>query len=217
MSAAYQVAKSPLNTTFGDFDFYCFSWGSHEEENILCQHKTPYTGGTPLVRVQSACYTAEIFRSLDCDCHAQLKRSLERIQVEGGLLIYMLCDGRGAGLLNKVKGLALGHSEGLDTSDAFRALGLEQDPRRYDRVVEVLKHFGLDRIRLLTNNPRKIDGLVASGIAVERNPLEIPATETSRPYLRTKAEKMGHLFDQFGKPDRLLHGGDAGKRLPQPR
>jgi GTP cyclohydrolase II len=125
MSANYQIAKSPLKTTFGNFEFCCFSWGKHEEDNIVCQHKLPYSGVAPLVRVQSACYTAEIFRSLDCDCHAQLKWSLERIQAEGGVLIYMLCDGRGAGLLNKVKGLALGHSEGLDTSDAYRALGLE--------------------------------------------------------------------------------------------
>jgi GTP cyclohydrolase II len=198
MSLSYQVAKTPLRTAFGDFDFYCFSWGAHEEENILCEQKTPYMSKAPLVRVQSACYTAEIFRSTDCDCHAQLAQSLRRIQAEGGLLVYSLCDGRGAGLLNKVRGLALGEERGLDTSDAYHHLGLDQDPRTYDRVVEVLHYFDMNQIRLLTNNPRKIDGLIAGGIAVEREPLEIGSTENSRPYLETKARKMGHILSEFG-------------------
>ncbi len=197
MSPSYQVARTPLQTAFGAFDFHCFSWGDHEEDDILCQHKTPYNHGVPLVRVQSACYTAEIFRSTDCDCHAQLAQSLRRIQAEGGLLIYMLCDGRGAGLLNKVRGLTLGHSQGFDTSEAYRHLGLEQDPRTYDRVVEVLRHFDVQRLKLLTNNPRKVGGLAAGGLAVEREPLEVGSTEASRPYLQTKAQKMGHMLSEF--------------------
>jgi GTP cyclohydrolase II len=197
MSPNYQVARTPLQTAFGEFEFYCFSWGGHEEDNILCQHKTPYRHPKPLVRVQSACYTAEIFRSTDCDCHAQLARSLRCIQAEGGLLIYMLCDGRGAGLLNKTRGLALGHTHGLDTSDAYRSLGLEQDPRTYDRVVEVLRYFGVQRLRLLTNNPRKVSGLTSGGLDVEREPLEVASTEASRSYLQTKARKMGHMLQQF--------------------
>ncbi|WP_353222488.1 hypothetical protein [Salinisphaera sp. C84B14] len=148
----------------------------------------------PLIRVQSACYTAEIFRSLDCDCHAQLAKSQRLIGDRGGYLIYMLCDGRGAGLLNKLRGMALGEKEGLDTSDAYRKLGLPQDPRSYERVSEVIKFFGFLNIKLLTNNPRKIEGLRGAGIEVEREPLEIDSTDESRSYLHTKAHKMGHLL-----------------------
>src|SRR5215469_16569957 len=96
----YELASTELTTKFGVFELHCFSWGLHEEDNILCLVKRPL-GPAALTRVQSACYTAEIFRSLDCDCHEQLTQSMQRIAIEGGLLIYMLCDGRGAGLLRK--------------------------------------------------------------------------------------------------------------------
>jgi GTP cyclohydrolase II len=119
---------------------------------------------------------------------------MKRICKDGGLLIYMLCDGRGAGLYKKVLGLELGRTMGLDTSDAYRELGLEQDPRSYEHVVEILKHFEIDEVRLLTNNPRKLEGLKRGGITVEREPLEIPPTPDSLPYLQTKKVKMGHLL-----------------------
>lgn len=192
----FKVSSTKLKTRFGDFDFYCFSWGKHEEDNVLCQLKRPYPR-RPLVRIQSACYTAEIFRSSDCDCHQQLERSLRRISREGGVFIYMLCDGRGAGLYKKVLGLELGRVKGLDTSDAYRHLGLKQDPRDYARVVQILKHWEIDGVRLLTNNPRKINGLQKAGISVSRESLEIPATPASRGYLRTKGKKMGHMLRQF--------------------
>lgn len=152
-----------------------------------------------LCRIQSACYTAEIFRSLDCDCHEQLELSLTRIQSEGGLLIYVLSDGRGAGLLTKIRGLELGRIEGLDTSDAYTRLGVAQDPREYSRAAYVLRHMEITRVRLLTNNPRKIEGLAICGIQVERESLEIQATPNSAPYLQTKAKKMGHMLSQFLK------------------
>ena len=193
MEQHYKLSHTTLETIYGSFEFSCFSWGTHEEDNILCARNASHAG-SPLVRVQSACYTAEIFRSTDCDCHEQLEESLRRIALEGGLLVYMLCDGRGAGLYQKVLGLELGRTKGLDTSDAYRALGLEQDPRTYDRVGQVLNHFGITAVRLLTNNPRKISGLEKFGIAVTREPLEIPATSTSQPYLQTKKQKMGHLL-----------------------
>jgi 3,4-dihydroxy 2-butanone 4-phosphate synthase/GTP cyclohydrolase II len=106
----------------------------------------------------------------------------------------MLCDGRGAGLYKKVLGLELGRTMGLDTSDAYRELGLEQDPRSYERAVEILRHFRIDAVRLLTNNPRKLEGLRRGGITVDREPLEIPSTPESLPYLQTKKLKMGHLL-----------------------
>ena len=111
----------------------------------------------------------------------------------------MLSDGRGAGLLNKTKGLELGRAEGLDTSDAYHRLGIPQDPREYSRVAYVLTHLHVGRIRLLTNNPRKIEGLKACGIGVQRESLEVPATPHSASYLETKARKMGHMLSQFGR------------------
>ena len=110
----------------------------------------------------------------------------------------MLCDGRGAGLLNKVKGMELGFQQGLDTSEAYKHLGLEQDPRDYNRVVKILNYFSVSEIRLLTNNPRKITGISGSGIKVNRMPLEIPSTNSSEAYLKTKAKKMGHILSEFG-------------------
>ena len=196
MIERYQVRSTRLTTHYGEFEFHCFSWGPHEEDNILCLVKHPITG-QPLVRVQSACYTAEIFRSLDCDCHEQLEESLARIRSEGGIFIYVVCDGRGAGLLKKTEGLELGRTNGLDTSEAYRQLGLEQDPREYRRVVEILRHFNIGSVRLLTNNPRKLDGLSKGGIVTHREPLEIPATVHSKSYLKTKAIKMGHLLSEF--------------------
>ncbi|MFY4803731.1 GTP cyclohydrolase II [Aliarcobacter butzleri] len=192
----FEVEKTKLNTKYGVYNFYCFSWGKHEEDNILVlENKSD--SHTPLVRVQSACYTAEIFRSLDCDCHAQLSTSQKLISKEGGLLIYMLVDGRGAGLLNKIKGMELGFTHNLDTSEAYKFLGLEQDPREYDRVYDILSYFKIKKIKLLTNNPRKVSKLENIGISVTRIPLEIRSTNESKPYLKTKASKMGHMLSEF--------------------
>ncbi len=195
-SHEYEIESTVLSTKYGEFEFFCFSWGVHEEENILVLRNNTYKNN-PIVRIQSACYTAEIFRSLDCDCHSQLSKSQELIASKGGYLIYMLCDGRGAGLLNKFKGLELGRKHGMDTSDAYGHLKLEQDPREYSKAIEILKYFSLPSIRLLTNNPRKMNSISSSGIEVTRVPLEIASTEHSKPYLETKARKMGHLLSEF--------------------
>lgn len=117
------------------------------------------------------------------------------------MVVYMICDGRGAGLLTKIRGLALGDRLGLDTHDAYLQLGVPVDPRDYHRVALVLKELGVQRVQLLTNNPRKVDGLAAEGLDVDRVPLEIPPTEDSRPYLHTKQQKMGHLFGFVGLSD----------------
>lgn len=193
---SYEVESTTLNTKYGSFKFQCFSWGEHEEDNILVLSNDT-NSDVPLVRIQSACYTAEIFNSLDCDCHEQLITSQKLIAKDGGLLIYMLCDGRGAGLLNKVKGMEMGYTRGLDTSDAYKALGLEQDPRDYGRICDILSYFSLNNIKLLTNNPRKVAGLEKSGIQVQRVSIEIESTDNSRSYLQTKAAKMGHMLSEF--------------------
>lgn len=192
----FEKAVTKITTQYGEFDFICYSWGKHEEDNILCLSKIKKNENV-LTRIQSACYTAEIFRSLDCDCHEQLEKSIKLISEEGGILIYMLCDGRGAGLLNKVKGLELGRKKGLDTSEAYKQLNIPQDPREYNKVVLILNDLEIKSIRLLTNNPRKIEGIASSNIQVIRVPLEIQATPHSKSYLETKTAKMGHLMNQF--------------------
>lgn len=191
-----KIASCKINSIYGDFELYCFNFGQHEDENILCL-EAETSSKRPLVRVQSACFTAEIFRSKDCDCHEQLETSLIKIQEEGGYLIYLLQDGRGAGIFEKVKGMKLGETKGLDTADAYQHLGLELDPRKYDQLKVVFKHFKIKGVRLLTNNPRKIKGLKNIGINVDREPLEIKPTDDSVSYLKTKKNKLGHLFSEF--------------------
>ncbi|PSB37496.1 GTP cyclohydrolase II [Aphanothece minutissima] len=197
ISSTPRVASTMLTTAYGIFDFHCFSWGDHEEDNVLCMSRLEQSTLPHLCRIQSACYTAEIFQSLDCDCHEQLDFSLKRISIEGGLLIYCLCDGRGAGLYTKTLGLELGRTLGLDTSEAYEHLGVPQDPRTYDRASYILRFFDIKSVRLLTNNPRKILGLSAFGISVVRESLEVSATDYSADYLRAKKFKMGHLLSQF--------------------
>ena len=132
-SITFEHEECDLNTEYGFGRFHCFAFGSHEEDNILCLEAGDVVEDA-IVRVQTACYTGAIFQSKDCDCHEQLHRSLGQIFREGGLFIYMICDGRGAGLLRKVEGLALGDREGIDTHDAYIRMGLEPDPRSYVQV-----------------------------------------------------------------------------------
>ena len=190
---SYRLASSPLKTSYGHFEMSCFNWEDHEDENILGL-TVPWGSSVPLVRMQSACFTAEIFRSTDCDCHEQLETSLDLIQQSGGLFIYLLQDGRGAGIYPKTRALELGSTKGLDTADAYDFLGISRDPRIYHKAVMVLRHFGVAKLKLPTNNPRKISGLEREGIQVIRMPLEIEPTEDSLQYLRTKKTKMGHML-----------------------
>lgn len=196
-----KVASTKLKTRHGDFDLHCFAWSEHEEDNVLCLSTKLVPDNATLCRLQSACYTAEIFQSLDCDCHEQLHQSLAQIQRDGGVLVYLLCDGRGAGLFTKTLGLELGRTEGLDTSEAYQRLGVPQDPRDYSRAAYALDQLGVSHVRLLTNNPRKLTGLAEHGIVTEHVSLEILATPDSAPYLETKATKMGHLLAQFATRD----------------
>lgn len=192
-----KMANSPLNTKYGLFNLYVFSWSDNEQDNVLALESN-FAGRTPLVRVQSACYTGEIFESTDCDCHWQLEMGLHRIQKEGGIFIYMLCDGRGAGLLTKIKGMNITATEGLDTAEAYKKLGSPIDPREYERAAFVLDHFGVSSCRLLTNNPRKVLGLKRCGIDVAREEHMSEPTALNESYLRSKAEKLGHMMKPFG-------------------
>jgi 3,4-dihydroxy 2-butanone 4-phosphate synthase/GTP cyclohydrolase II len=153
----------------------------------------------PLVRVHSECLTGDVFGSLRCDCGAQLDQALRMVQEAGaGVVLYMRQEGRGIGLANKIHAYAL-QERGLDTVEANERLGFQPDLRDYGVGAQILADLGLTRIRLITNNPRKVVGLGAYGLTiVERVPLVLPATEHSRRYLEVKREKLGHWLTVEG-------------------
>jgi len=152
-----------------------------------------------LVRVHSECLTGDVFASLRCDCGAQLHAALAAVQAEGsGAVVYIRQEGRGIGLVNKLKAYKLQIEKGLDTVDANVHLGFEPDRRDYGIGNQILRDLGLSTLRIMTNNPRKIYGLEGFGLKiVERVPLEIPPHDLNREYLRTKKDKLGHMLEDL--------------------
>jgi len=186
-------ADVELPTKYGDFHMVVYSSRIDDFEHIaLVKGKIDPTIPS-LVRVQSECLTGDVFGSLRCDCNDQLAESMERIAKEGsGVLLYMRQEGRGIGLLNKLKAYAL-QDKGMDTVEANAALGFADDLRDYGIGAQILADLGVKQIRLLTNNPRKIVGLEGYGLTVvEREPLKVESTEKNKKYLQTKKDKMGH-------------------------
>jgi GTP cyclohydrolase II len=149
----------------------------------------------PLVRIHSQCLTGDVFGSLRCDCRQQLEMALAMIAQEGvGILIYEQQEGRGIGLMAKLQAYAL-QDAGLDTVEANERLGFKADHREFALPAEILKNIGVDRVRLLSNNPDKVAALETAGIrVVERVPCEVSAAPYAEDYLKTKKEKLGHLF-----------------------
>ena len=180
------IAKLP--TRFGDFKIQTFQEGIKEHLVIF---KEPLEK-TPLVRVHSECLTGDAIGSLKCDCRDQLEYALRAISDEGGMVIYLRQEGRNIGLLNKTNAYAL-QDKGLDTIQANHQLGFRTDERSYEVVEFILEHFGKDSIKLLTNNPKKIESLEGINI-VERRPIIIESNQYNEGYLKTKKEQMGHLL-----------------------
>jgi 3,4-dihydroxy 2-butanone 4-phosphate synthase/GTP cyclohydrolase II len=187
------VARAQLPTTFGAFKIFGIEGGPGEEA-VAIQHGR-ISRKAPLVRVHSQCLTGDVFTSQRCDCRAQLEFSLRKIAKEpSGIVLYLPQEGRGIGLINKLKAYEL-QDEGLDTVEANRQLGFEADSRDYEFAAEALKALGVTSVRLLSNNPDKVQQLEESGIlVVERVPCRPPTSRHSRKYLRTKKNKLGHIL-----------------------
>jgi 3,4-dihydroxy 2-butanone 4-phosphate synthase/GTP cyclohydrolase II len=190
-----RIAEASLPTRYGDFRIHAFeSLIDHDHHVALAMGKLDPEEPT-LVRVHSQCLTGDIFGSTRCDCGEQLAHALEKIQREGkGVLLYLRQEGRGIGLGHKIMAYQL-QDQGKDTVEANEALGFKADQRDYGIGAQILAELGLRKIRLMTNNPRKFVGLEGYGLhLVEMIPIEMPASDSNRRYLRTKKEKLGHLL-----------------------
>ncbi len=189
------VPHAQLPTRFGNFDIYGFENPEDGEEAVALVKGNLSSDSIPLVRIHSQCLTGDVLHSLRCDCGDQLEQALTKIHGSGcGVLVYQMQEGRGIGLINKLYAYEL-QDRGIDTVDANVKLGFEADQRSYAFCADILKYFGLTRIRLLSNNPDKIRGLEEQGIEVaERVPLVVKPSAISEKYLKTKKEKMGHLL-----------------------
>lgn len=184
--AISEVANLP--SRFGSFKIQSFKEGIKEH---LVIYKEPLEE-IPLVRIHSECLTGDTIGSLKCDCRDQLECALETIEKNSGMVIYLRQEGRNIGLLNKVNAYAL-QDKGLNTIEANHQLGFADDERTYEIVEFILAHFGISKIRLLTNNPRKIESLHKIEI-VERIPVIIKSNTHNEGYLKTKKDKMGHML-----------------------
>lgn len=182
-------------TKIGEFKLHIYRSILDNKEHVVLSKGIIDPEKPTLVRVHSECFTGDVFHSLRCDCHDQLYYALEKIEEEGnGLLVYMRQEGRGIGLTNKIKAYKL-QELGKDTVEANEELGFKADLRDYGIGAQIISDFGLKKIRLLTNNPKKIIGLKGYGMEiVERIPIEISPNENNERYLLTKRDKLGHLI-----------------------
>ncbi|GBR51054.1 3,4-dihydroxy-2-butanone 4-phosphate synthase [Neokomagataea thailandica NBRC 106555] len=195
---AEAIASSALPSLFGGHDLRIHAFRAVDGVEHVALVKGDPTQGTPLVRLHSECVTGDALGSLRCDCGAQLREALERISAsESGVLLYLRGhEGRGIGLANKIRAYTL-QDQGMDTVDANEALGLPADAREWDAAADILRHLGVDKLRLLTNNPDKESNLVRFGFNVTaRERLEIAANPFNRAYLSTKRTRMGHFLQE---------------------
>ncbi len=193
-------AAAVIPTPWGNFNMIAFSNTEEEQMPHLAMVHENFNPNNPvLVRIHSECLTGDLFGSKRCDCGEQLDRAMQMCAEEGGIVVYMRQEGRNIGLINKLKAYKL-QDTGLNTADANTHLGLEVDGRQYDEAIQILEILEVHKIRLITNNPLKLDAIKDSPIQlVERVPIIIAPQRQNKDYLQTKEELMGHLFNDLGK------------------
>lgn len=191
-----RVALARLPTEFGEFQIAGYRSLSSGEEYVVLFKGEMQRDVPTLVRIHSQCLTGDVFASTKCDCGKQLHRTLQMIQQEGrGAIVYQQQEGRGIGILNKIRAYAL-QDQGADTVEANERLGLAVDLRDYRQCAEILFDLGLCKVRVISNNPLKLQALEEAGLKiVERVSIEVESGENAESYLRTKKEKLGHLLE----------------------
>ena len=190
-----RVASAKLPTKRGDFRIAGYRSLISDEEYVVL-YKGEMNGEVPtLVRIHSQCLTGDVFGSIKCDCGPQLHKTMEMIEVEGcGAIVYQQQEGRGIGIINKIRAYAL-QDEGADTVEANEELGFAADARDYQQCAEILFDMGLCKVRVISNNPDKLAALERAGLRViERVPIEVESEQPAEHYMKTKKEKMGHIF-----------------------
>jgi GTP cyclohydrolase II len=197
------VAEANLPTELGEFRIVGFRGKGTNEEFVALVKGDLKADKASLVRIHSQCLTGDVFHSIKCDCGRQLDYAMKLVQEEGhGVIIYQPQEGRGIGILNKIRAYAL-QDAGLDTVEANLSLGFKADLRQYDCCAEIFKQLGLRRVRLMSNNPDKIAALRSAGIEiVERVPIELEPHEPSINYMKTKKEKLGHMLENLGPKEK---------------
>ena len=197
----YRIAEAQLPTRHGEFKLIVYGVKYEAQQPFVLVMGEPDKGPVPLVRLHSSCFTGDLLSSLRCDCGDQLHMALEMIASEGsGVLVYLPQEGRGIGLVEKIKAYAL-QDQGLDTVEANLALGYKADTRDYGVGIQLLKDLGLTKVRLLTNNPKKTDAFIYGGFdleVVDQVPILPPINEHNARYIATKRDKLGHSLPETG-------------------
>jgi 3,4-dihydroxy 2-butanone 4-phosphate synthase/GTP cyclohydrolase II len=196
VSTVERVAAARLPTEIGDFQIAGYRSLNSKEEFVVLFKGEMRADLPTLVRIHSQCLTGDVFGSIKCDCGPQLERAMEMIEAEGrGAIVYQQQEGRGIGILNKIRAYAL-QDQGADTVEANEKLGFLVDARNYQQCAEILFDMGLCKVKLMSNNPDKIQALENAGLkVVERVPLEVETPESASRYLRVKKEKLGHILN----------------------